>query len=130
MFFFYLPNISILATSVTRPLLEPYGGLKQGNQVVNCTLKTPWCPRTQIWNQNSKKKIFPLPIFAFLNTPEPFQITDISRKHKKKLREWNMNEHIEEYELMNNTHRPTHPKWILPKWKAISAKFTFCAVSH
>ena len=41
-----------------------------------------------------------------------------------------MNEHIEEYELMNNTHRPTHPKWILPKWKAISAKFTFCAESH
>ena len=41
-----------------------------------------------------------------------------------------MNEHIEEYELMNNTHRPTHPKWILPKWKSISAKFTFCAESH
>ena len=86
--FFLLPqhldfgHVSYL--TVTRALRE----LKQSNQVVNCTLKTPRCPRTQIWNQNSKKKIFfPLRIFAFLYTPEPFQITDISRKHKKKLRE-------------------------------------------
>ena len=54
-FFFTSPTSRfgrVSYSAVTRALRE----LKQSNQVVNYTLKTPWCRRTQIWDQISKKK--------------------------------------------------------------------------